>query len=202
MAIGQGFVEVSPLQMTVVASTIANGGTTYRPRLISRIVASDGTVVRDESKPEVLHRLNMAPRDVEVVRRGMRDVVNEPEGTGKAAALDDQVVAGKTGTAQFATRYNGQAVKDQRTWFMSFAPFDKPRYAIVVMVEGGESGGKTCAPLVHNIYREIFDLEKFNRPYELTYQQPVRGHFGGVKSIDATAPPPARDGDDDGQDPQ
>ena len=201
MAIGQGFVEVSPLQMTVAAATIANGGTVYRPRLVSRVVTADGRVARDESKPEVVHRLGMNPSDVEVVRRGMRAVVNEPDGTGKAAALEDHIVAGKTGTAQFTTRYNGQTVKDQRTWFMSFAPYDKPRYAVVVMVEGGDSGGKTCAPLVRSIYREIFDLEKFNRPYELTYLQPVRGHFGGVKALDAgaPAPAPARDTDDPGQ---
>ena len=182
MAIGQGFVRVTPLQMTAATAAIANGGTCYYPRLISKVMNANGEVIR-EDPVRVEGQLDMPEEKVEVVREGMRAVVNEGGGTGSRAALENYVIAGKTGTAQFPTRINGRNVKDQRTWFISFGPYDEPRYAICLMVEGGASGGATCAPIVGQIYREIFALENSNQGYELTYLQPYRGHFDGIEDI-------------------
>lgn len=182
MAIGQGFVRVTPLQMAAATVAIANGGTCYYPRLISKVMNSSGEVTR-EDPIRVKGQLDMPEEKVEVVRAGMRAVVNDGGGTGARAALENYVIAGKTGTAQFPTRIQGRNVKDQRTWFISFGPYEDPRYAVCLMVEGGASGGATCAPLVGKIYQEIFALENSNQGYELTYLQPYRGHFNGIEDI-------------------
>lgn len=194
MAIGQGFVRVSPLQMAGVAAAIANGGTAYYPRLIAKVTDSAGEVVR-EDPIRVKGQLDMSSEKVEMVRAGMRAVVNEGGGTGSRAAVENYVISGKTGTAQFPTRIKGRQVKDQRTWFMAFGPYDEPRYAICLMVEGGASGGATCAPIVGQIYKEIFALESSTQGYELTYLNPYQGHFQGVQEVtpeqDQDPTPPA-----------
>jgi penicillin-binding protein 2 len=198
-AIGQGFVEVTPLQMALVTATIANGGTVYRPRLVSRVVAPNGTLVSDRSRPEILDRIALPPADFEAVRRGMRAVVQDEGGTGRAAAIPGQILAGKTGTAQFRGRIQGRVVSDQRTWFICFGPYDQPRYSVVVLVEGGESGGKTCAPIAGAILKQIFELEQFNKPYPLTYLKPHVGHFDGIRDVDPTTENP-QPGDEPGDD--
>jgi len=81
--------------------------------------------------------------------------VEEPGGSGKAAFIPGMGISGKTGTAQF--KKNGRM--DHITWFVSFAPFQDPKYAVVVMVESGASGGGTCAPKAKEIYKTIQKLE-------------------------------------------
>ena len=85
----------------------------------------------------------------------MRDDVLDDQGTGKAARLPDISVCGKTGTAEI----KGNGRKDKVTWFVSFAPFEAPRYVVVVMIESGGSGGGTCAPVARQIYRHLKDAE-------------------------------------------
>ena len=82
----------------------------------------------------------------------------DPEGTGHAAAVPGLRICGKTGTAQVMNEHNQEI--DRTTWFASFAPYENPRYAVVVMVESGTYGGPTCAPIAHDIYEEI--LKKAN----------------------------------------
>jgi cell division protein FtsI/penicillin-binding protein 2 len=86
----------------------------------------------------------------------MRDDVASPEGTGKAAAVPGWQVCGKTGTADGRTA--------RSTWFVSYAPFDAPRYAVVVMVESGASGGNTCAPIARRVYEALQKMEQTSRP--------------------------------------
>jgi penicillin-binding protein 2 len=126
-SIGQGFVLASPLQMAMVASTMANWGTSYYPRLVDKVVARDGTVVRQEP---VRVRANLLENGftvdgIDIVRQGLWDVVNRGGGTGSAARIKNYQVAGKTGTAQFWRR----GIPDNHVWFITFAPYDKPRYA-------------------------------------------------------------------------
>jgi penicillin-binding protein 2 len=83
----------------------------------------------------------------------MRDDVLADEGTGKASRLADFSVCGKTGTAEI----KGNGFKDKVTWFASFGPYESPRYAVVVMVESGGSGGGTCAPVAKRIYEHLRD---------------------------------------------
>jgi penicillin-binding protein 2 len=92
----------------------------------------------------------------------LADVEDRQEGTGRLAAVEGFRVCGKTGTAQVEDFYGH--VVDHTTWFASYAPFERPRYVVVVMVEGGKSGGATCAPVAQEIYKAILQLENQQAP--------------------------------------
>ncbi len=169
-SIGQGGVACSPLQMAVVAAVAANGGKCYQVRLIESIEEADGSVV-EEFPPKLLYDLTehgVRPEVVETVRQGMYDVVNAPGGTARRARLDDVDVAGKTGTAQKYTDSGTHA------WFIAFAPFDKPQYALAVFVEDGESGGRVGAPIAKRILQELFRGSLSHRFRKL---EDAQGHF-------------------------
>jgi len=150
------------LQMAVVYSTIANGGTVFWPRLVSRIEPQDPTS-RDAATnlPSMLvrDRIGVSGRSLRILHNAMLAETEDVEGTGKAAVVGPELrICGKTGTAQVTDEHNH--VVDLTTWFASFAPYEKPHYAVVVMVESGTSGGGSCAPIAHDIYQTILDKEK------------------------------------------
>lgn len=145
VSIGQGALAVTPLQMAAVAAAIANQGTLYHPRLVRR-GAAEG---------DVANRLNWSPETMRVVRGGMRDVIESDSGTGGRARVPGVAMAGKTGTAQFGPRGS----RRKHTWMIVFAPFDAPRYAVVMVVEEGDSGGRTVAPRMAEVMQGVFQLE-------------------------------------------
>lgn len=151
MSIGQSFLLVTPLQMANVAATFANGGTLWQPFMIKRIESARDELV-EETKPKLRGRLTAKPQNIEFVRQTMLAAVQSPEGTGHNAAVRGLSVAGKTGTAEFDTR--GTRIK--RTWFIGFAPYDQPQVAVAIVIEDGESGGHTVAPVAGQIMAGIF----------------------------------------------
>lgn len=182
-AIGQGDVLASPLQMAMIASAVANGGTVYYPRLVDRIVAQDGTVVSQDParvRTNLLTDGGLTMEQLDKVRRGMWKVVNEEGGTAGRARIKGFEVAGKTGTAQFWR----SGVKDNHTWFVSFAPFDAPRYAVVTFVQGAKSGGGVSAPIAAKIMEDILKMEKGEDVPQLVALEPAQGNFRFVESID------------------
>lgn len=157
-AIGQGDVRTSPVQMAVVYSALANGGTVYKPRLVDRIVDEDGqTVSRFEA--QVRGDLGAEPGHIAMVNKSLERAVNDEElATGHLAAVDYGLVAGKTGTAQVRKIIRGhhrQSIKRFRdrdhAWFAAFAPFEAPKVVVVVFLEHGGSGGKQAAPVARRI---------------------------------------------------
>ena len=153
ISIGQGALTATPLQMAIVASTLANGGTVYRPRLIKgRREAGSQLFVRTE--PVVANRMNWEPSYVQTVRGGMRDVVNSDSGTAKALKMPNIVVAGKTGTAEFGRKED----RKRHAWMLSFAPFDAPKVAVAMIVDEGVSGGETVAPRMRKLMDGIFGV--------------------------------------------
>ena len=139
---------MTPLQMAAAYSAIANGGTVLWPRLVERIEPQDpagGRTVTNFPAGLVRDRIGVSVRSLKILREAMLGETEDPEGTGKAAVVGPEMrICGKTGTAQ---------VKDERGqltgynfWFASFAPFENPKYAVVVMVqsEGRGSGGLVC----------------------------------------------------------
>ena len=165
VAIGQGYVTATPLQMAVVAAAIANGGTVYRPHVVKRVFDGESGTIR-EYEPEVINRVGLKPETVHLVQAGMRDVVNSPWGTGKKAQLPDILVAGKTGTSQViaGTRGKGKALPRQyrdHAWFIAFAPAEVPEVAVACLLEHvGEGGGAAAAPVVRQVLSDYFALTR------------------------------------------
>jgi penicillin-binding protein 2 len=165
VVIGQGYVTATPLQMAVVAATIANGGTVYRPHIAKRVIDDAGQTIR-EYMPEVINTVDLKPETVRLVREGMRDVVNADTGTGKKARLPDVMVAGKTGTSQViaGTRGKGKILPRQyrdHAWFIAFAPADAPEVAVACLIEhAGEGGGAVAAPTARQVLADYFALTR------------------------------------------
>jgi len=129
----------------------------YYPRLVDRVLNQDGSPKLDEhgkiavpQTPRVRTdlRREISPDKIDLVRKGLWKVVNEDGGTGGRARLKDWVVAGKTGTAQASERGHEENV----AWFACFAPFDHPKYVVVVMVQGASGhGGEVAGPIATRI---------------------------------------------------
>ena len=182
-SIGQGDVLASPLQMAMVVSAVANGGTVYYPRLIDRIVAQDGTVISQEParvRASLIADAALTAEQLEKVRRGMWKVVNEGGGTAGRARIKGTEVAGKTGTAQFWR----SGVRDNHTWFLSFAPYEDPKYAVVVFVQGAKSGGGVSAPVAAKILEDVLKMDGGGDPPQLAALEPAKGNFRFVESVD------------------
>jgi penicillin-binding protein 2 len=153
LSIGHGELLVTPLQMAVITAAVANGGTILAPRLIERIEPQDASAASEvfQVPPRAVRgKVKLRSETLALVRQAMLDDTANPEGTGKSARVDGLQIAGKTGTAKLT---GGD--RERITWFVSYAPFENPRYAVVVVVEGGTSGGFTCGPVARDIYREI-----------------------------------------------
>ena len=191
-AIGQGSVLASPLQMAMVCATVANGGTSFYPRLVSRVVDATGTDVRDEQgnlavqvEPKVranLPSMGFSAGEIEAVRQGMWKVVNEAGGTGSKARIKGVEVAGKTGTAQFWRQQGKDRIKDNHVWFLCFAPYKQPRFAICVMIQGAKSGGGVAAPVAHKILTESLALDGGYTP-KIAWLDPIRGNLTQISEI-------------------
>jgi penicillin-binding protein A len=146
MAIGQDKLTVTPLQMAMVASAVANGGKLMKPHLGDRIVDRDGRTV-DRIQPEEMSQV-MSADTASKVGAMMDQVVKE--GTGTAAALEGIDVAGKTGTAEVDHGCPNQL------WFIAFAPAQDPRVAIAATVECGTGfGGTVAAPIAKAVMQEL-----------------------------------------------
>jgi penicillin-binding protein 2 len=166
---GQGEMAVTPMQIAVAFSAIANGGKVLWPRLVARIEPQDpasGETATNFPAGLVRDEIGVKPRSLKILHNAMLGETEDPEGTGQNARVPGLQICGKTGTAQ---------VKNERGletgwnyWFASFAPYENPRYAVVVMVESESrgSGGSVCAPIAHDIYAEI--LKKENAPAPAT----------------------------------
>ncbi len=200
VSIGQGYDLATPLQMAMTYATVANGGISYYPRLVDRVLNQDGTpVLNAEGKVAVpptpkLHadfRSDFTPQQIELVRRGLWRVINEDGGTGSVARMKDVQVAGKTGTAQ--AMLNGK--KDTVAWFCCFAPYDHPRYAIAVMVQGGEHGGSVAGPIANRILERVLAMDEGKFEPQLAWVAPAHkadpfAMLPAVKYTDSAVPAP------------
>jgi penicillin-binding protein 2 len=149
LSIGQGSLEVSPLQVAQSMAGIANGGVLPKLHLMMQVQDPFGRVVK-QAVPERRNWLGIDPKAIEVVRKGMRQVVEG--GTGRGAALSFSELCGKTGTAQWNNDRN-------LAWFAGFLPYEEPRFAFAAVYEGsrGEnpSGGKNAGPIVKAFFEPL-----------------------------------------------
>ena len=162
VAIGQGYLLVTPLQILTMMATIANGGTRWVPRIVERVESLDGGLIM-EDQPLVKSSVHLSPSTLTHMRTALRDVVMTRSGTGTRARLDTVEVAGKTGTAQ-VIRMGEERQRDEalpreardHAWFTCYAPVQDPEIAVVVLVEHGGHGGESAAPIAREILRTYF----------------------------------------------
>ena len=166
LSIGQGMMDVTPVQMAVLTCALANGGKVLWPRLVRRIEPQDPLSPETATNlpaGRIRDTLGVSPRNLQIVREAMAAETDDPEGTGYKALQEyyrlpgAPRLAGKTGTAERMER----GVKRNTTWFITFAPYNSPaKYAVVVMIEDGVSGGGSCAPVAREIYKKLFNLDQ------------------------------------------
>ncbi len=157
LAVGQGNLEASPLQLATAYAAIANGGKVVTPHLGLKVTDAAGQTVRD-LEPTKTRKVDIAQTTLEVVKQGLYDAANSPAGTSFpvfGGAGYKVPVAGKTGTAEVFD--NGRIVN--YAWYASYAPANDPKYVVVVMIEKGGHGATTAAPAARIIYDALFHLD-------------------------------------------
>jgi penicillin-binding protein 2 len=168
VAIGQGAVTVSPLQIAAALGGLGAGGQWFRPHLI------------ETDKPVLLRKGNFNPSNLQDVISGMYAVVNE-SGTGRAAVLPNIKVCGKTGTAQVASSDKTKGAKlrsamANNAWFVAFAPMDKPEIAVVALFENGEES-YNAVPIVRDVLKAYFDKKAREANIRVTDAHPIAPHL-------------------------
>jgi penicillin-binding protein 2 len=158
ISIGQGMVETSPLQVARMMAAVGNRQYVVKARLVKQVQEYNHKVI--QAYPvEQRSALNIEPHYLDILRQGMKEVVNSGRGTGRSAANSLIVVAGKTGTGQWIP-----AEERNIGWFAGFAPADAPVYSFAVVSEGepGETvgGGKNAAPVIGGFFEKYLENEE------------------------------------------
>ena len=149
-AIGQGLVQVTPLQIAMMYAALGNGGRLLRPRLVDRIVDSQGHVLQRIPVSE-RGRLPVSDEHLQLLRNALLEAVNGVNGTGKHARSEFTVVAGKTGTAEYSGTRDANDKLPSHAWFAGYAPAENPEYAFAVLVRDGGEGAFAAAPIARDI---------------------------------------------------
>lgn len=149
-AIGQGLVQVTPLQIASMYAAIGNGGRVMRPRLIDRMLDQHGNVA-ERIPPQVRSVLPLSAANLRLLQTGLFRAVNEPQGTGPRARSSHTVVAGKTGTAEYSGQRDSEGRLPSHAWFAGYAPAEQPDYAFAVLVRDGGEGSFAAAPIARDI---------------------------------------------------
>ncbi len=154
VAIGQGAVWLTPIQLLQLSAYVANEGVTFRPQIVNRVVSPEGKVIKT-FEPVMLANTPLKKETFRLVREGMRGVVNEPSGTAYGSRLQNVAMSGKTGTAQAGSLEKAKHLGDH-AWFIAFAPFEEPKVAIAALMEFGGHGSSAAAPIAKAITGELF----------------------------------------------
>ena len=208
VAIGQGPLIVTPLQVANMMAAIANGGTVYRPHVVRMIERTlpNGRVERLQVASEVLHRVQLPEKALETVKLGLWKVVNEDGGTGGNARVTGLNIAGKTGTVQVIAQHGYISTANMpfpardHAWFGSYAPGspnDTPQMVVVVFVEhAGAHGGTDSAPLARLLYESRFREQVQNANLDLSNPETLQAIKQGEAPIPGKEPkqPPVAPG--------
>jgi penicillin-binding protein 2 len=160
IAIGQGFNLATPVQMVSLISAIANGGTRYKPMILDSVKAADGKIIK-QSEPMVIGKMPVSETALALVKRGLWEVVNGEKGTARGSRLMDIEYCGKTGTSQVVGRKKDEVRTEEErpahrrphAWFVAYAPSEAPKIAVAVLVEHGEHGSGTAAPIARDLIK-------------------------------------------------
>jgi len=154
LAIGQGYLLVTPLQVARMMAAVANGGTLYRPYVVERIGPAGEGYPEIVFEPEEVGSLPVSPEHLAAIREALAGVTTAPIGTATHRFRGMSIpVAGKTGTAQAPG-----ADSLPHSWFAAYAPADEPEIAVVVMVENAGEGSSVAAPMVRQVVEAYYGL--------------------------------------------
>jgi len=178
VAIGQGFNLATPLQMVDLTSAIANGGTRYKPIILESITTADSRIVF-QNKPQVIGKVPLSEHSLELVRKGLWEVVNGDKGTARGSRLADIEISGKTGTSQVISRKKDDPRSEEErpahlrphAWFIAYAPSAAPEIAVAVLVEHGEHGSGAAAPIATELIKTFL---RTGRPVGRAAKDPDR----------------------------
>ncbi len=197
VAIGQGPLIVTPLQVANMMAAIANGGTVYQPHVVRRIenVDPNGRKQSRAVQPQIVHQVHLSPEALQTVRQGLWRVVNEQGGTGGNARVDGLDICGKTGTVQVIAQHGWISTANMpfgardHAWFASFAPRDNPQMVVVVFVEhAGSHGGTDAAPLAKLLFESRFSQEVQNANLDLSNPETIEAIKEGKPPVPGQAP--------------
>ena len=166
VGIGQGYLLTTPLQLAVMVARLANGGIAVEPRIMAEVIRNGQAIPQERP---AFPTMGLSPTHLDIVREGMFRVVNDPEGTAHRARIEEPALAmaGKTGSVQVKRisereHRTGVIKNEDRPWkerdhalFVAYAPLERPRYGVAVVVEHGGSGGSVAAPIARDILREV-----------------------------------------------
>ena len=159
-SIGEGYLQVTPLQMLNAINVIANGGTLYRPRIVHHVTDAAGNMVQP-FEPEIIRTLPISPENWSLIQEGMEGAV--AYGTAPHAQIEGVRVAGKTGTAQYCddiARETGICrlgyAQPEHAWFTAFAPVENPQVSVIVFLYNGGEGSTNAVPVAHDILDYYF----------------------------------------------
>ena len=167
VAIGQSFVLTTVLQLANLYAALGNNGILYRPYIVKRIESSDGQVIKEFS-PEILSKVGLAPKTVDLIKQGLWGVINSPFGTAYRQRLPGMDFVGKTGTSQVVriaadkiySKCESMKFKDRNNaMFVGFAPLKNPTIAVAVVGEHACHGGTGAAPVARAVIKKY--LEKY-----------------------------------------
>jgi penicillin-binding protein 2 len=190
LAIGQGFIGITPIEVANAYAAIANGGTLYQPQMVKTVVDNNKNTV-EEKKPVILKENFIDPQNLQVVREGMRHGVN-----GSGAPLASSLIlnslgipmAAKTGTAQLRKDSNGKDLMN--SWVGAFAPYDDPQIVLLVMMEEVHEGQLAVLPVAKDVLGWYFEPKDANgvRISEVAAAATSTVENGGTASTTELAP--------------
>jgi len=172
LAVGQGYLNTTPIQLVNLISAVSNNGKFYLPQVVERVENIYGTVLK-EYRPVEIGGANISENTLRIIQEALSGVVNEPHGTGWACALKGVKVAGKTGTAQVIRMAQNFRKGDMdrmplkfrdHAWFIAYAPCENPQIAIAVLVEHGGFGAAAAVPIAKKVMEKYFSLEPESSP--------------------------------------
>jgi penicillin-binding protein 2 len=165
VAIGQGFNNMTPLQICLMTAAIANGGRIYQPQIVEMVKTTDGEII-ERLTPKLLSELPSRDKSyLHIVKDGLFGVVQGKRGTARNVRIEGLTVAGKTGTAQVVRLAQYKGLKEQdipykyrdHAWFTCYAPADNPKIAVTVLVEHGLHGGSGAGPIARVVLKKYFE---------------------------------------------
>ncbi|MDY7078882.1 MAG: penicillin-binding protein 2 [Chloroflexota bacterium] len=173
MAIGEGFLEVTPLQMLNAVNVVANGGTLYRPLIVHHVTDAEGRVTQP-FEPEIIRTLPISSENWSLIQQGMEGAVEY--GTSQRTQIEGLRVAGKTGTAQYCDDIAWKAGDcegrwPEHAWFAAYASLEdaeEPEVSVVVFLYHGGEGSTMAVPVAHDILAYYFGLDTADEGNEAT----------------------------------